>query len=248
LLALLLLLPLPGCEVDTTPLRPPPTPAIWAAPSFICPNEQTTVSWDAGDNFDDCTHPAAVVGGIGRTTFCKAILISNNAGLTNTPPVDRVEIQGSRSFTLAGTTTFTMEASLRETEWTHEESTLVTVVETGGRAQRFTFPGGCSGASPSWGGIGLRELLSPCVGVTAVCNVSGRILEIRSEDGRTAVVPPGDCVAELNGAADNLSARPVDFVAPPDLCGETVTSGGPPDLEIEVQVECNLDLPDCPAP
>jgi len=249
-LAALLILALPACELDTSVLRDAPTPAIWAVPSLLCPGEQTTVSWDIGGNFDDCTNPAAVVGSglFGHTTFCKSVILTNDAGLLHDVAVDRTENVGSRAYTLARTTTFTVEGSLRETDWTIEDTAVATVVETGGAAQRFTFTGGCSGATAAWGGVELRGRLSSCVGITSVCNVSRHVLDIRSEDGRFAVVDQGACVPEFNGAATNLTARPVDFTVTPDLCGSTVTSGGPPDLEIEVQVECNLDLPDCPAP
>jgi hypothetical protein len=253
ILSTVALLALPNCSLDTSVANLPLS--ITVEPAYVCPGEQVTVTWDAGEQDESCPTGLVGVGTPGAEPFERCVFVELNSSPTAVIWGDGVDRQtrGSRTVAIASTNTFTIRArsdnygghglSIDRTA-----TATATVIDSGPARQTFSFDGECVGSTAGWRPVSLRTLLSTCIEVQEVCNLSGDIVRLDDLDApgsRTVTLVPTACTSVFNGPATNLSAQSLTFTPRPDVCGSVTTSGAPPSLQISVQVACNRDLPAC---
>jgi hypothetical protein len=244
-----------SCSVDTTVASLPLS--ITVDPSFVCPAEAVTVAWDAGDQDDSstCRSPGLVGTTPGGTPFERCVFIE----LSSSPiPVEfgtsvRFQTRGSRSVPIETTNTFTVRAHSDNYRGhglaiDRTASATATVVDIGPAVQTFSSAGECAGSTPAWKAVNLRELLSSCVEVQEVCNLSSdtvRLDDAEAPGSRPVTLLPSMCTPVFNGRGTNLSVQNTSFTPRPDVCGSTTTSGPPPSINLSVRIACNRSLEGC---
>ena len=252
------LLPLSGCELDTSAV-PPPRFSVSVVPAFVCTGEEVAVTWDAGEQTDSpACRPGLVGSGVGDTPSrdeCILVDRSSSPSLSRWEGAGDIRSQGTIVVSVTETTTFDAHAAVASYEGSGrsvalDASATARVIEEteppGPTALPFTFAGDCAGAMPTWTGVDLKDQLSGCLEVLDVRNTSGESIELTdAESGRRATLAPGDATEVFNGRGADLTGRISGYVAPPGLCGAERTAGGPPSFGILVRVQCNRDLPTC---
>lgn len=258
-LVLVMALGLPGCEVDRS-ATPPPAISVSVEPEFVCTGEEVVVSWDAGDQTDSphC-RPGLVGTGVGdEPSRGECILIARTSApvVASWDGTEDLETRGSRTVTIESTTTFSATGSIADLgggSFEDTETATATVIEEtdppGPTTLPFQFPGTCSGATPSWEEVKVKDRTSGCLEVLNVCNASSDMIRLTDADdsSRTVTLAPGagSCTEIFNDRAPNLSGRIEGFEAPPGMCGPEMTTGTPPSFGIIVLVQCNRDMPTC---
>ena len=253
------LVPLSGCDLDTSAV-PPPNLSVSVVPAFICTGEEVAVTWDAGEQTDSpACRPGLVGGGVGDVPSrdeCILVDRSSSPSLPGWEGAADIRSQGTIVVSVTETTTFTAHAAVARYEGSGESvaldasATARVIQETeppGPTALPFTFAGACAGALATWTGVNLKDQLSGCLEVLEVCNTGAESIELAdAESGRRDTLTSDEpCTDVFNGRGPNLTGRISGFVAPPGLCGAERTSGVPPSFGILVRVQCNRDLPTC---
>jgi len=255
------LVPLNGCDVDNAAI-PPPRLSVSVIPAFLCAGEETVASWDAGDQTDSpACRPGLVGSGPGSgPSRDQCIIVSRSSPIVSAwDGSGDTETRGSVAVTVPVTTSFSAQATVANHPATHRSHTLAasataTVITEGDSvtptALRFTFAGGCVGATSTWTGVNLKESLSGCLEVVEVCNASGHTVELTDVDdtSRSERLITRQCTTRFNGRGPSLSGRIEDLPVDPRglRCGEERTTDGTPSFDITVSVLCNRDLSTCP--
>jgi len=258
---LIALVPWPACSLDRS-ISPPPTLSVSVVPAFICAGEEVAVTWDAGEQTDSrhC-RPGLVPGGfLDEPSRDECIFVDRSSSplVAAWDGTDDHETQGSVAVSVTETTTFDAHATVESYEGSGESfardasATARVIEETeppGPTALPFTFEGDCAGALATWKRVDLKDETSGCLEVLEVCSTGAESIELAdvdSDSGRRASLSPDDaCTDVFNGRGPNLTGRIDGYVTPPGLCGEEMTTGGPPSFGIRVLLQCNRDLPTC---
>ncbi len=258
IVGLAILVSLSGCTLQTSATAPAMV-SVSVSPEFICAGEAVQVSWDAGEQVDSPECRGDVVGHgplSGSTAVCTFVDRTSSPSIAAWDGTHDLRSVGTIGAAVDGTTTFTVRATVESYRGSGRAvdltaSATAQVIEVSATPLPFTFEGACRGGAPVWVPVMLKDRLSGCVEVIGVCNSSTHSIHIEDAENparHTTLAPAGRpeaCTDMFNGRGTNLAGRDLDFVPRPDMCGATLTSGGPPDFSILVRVQCNRNLDSC---
>lgn len=199
-----------GCFLNragTATLRlglPPVTSSV--EPTFICPGDPVTLTWDGGpvDGCESVGSDAAWGSGCEETIQRTAVTVESTPDLFAASPVPANETRGSRTVNPSADTSFTVGFTRAAGDLTYSQSVLVDVFDDDD-LQPASFPRVCFGGSGRWGALEVRPAgLRPGAGLPArmriieVCNPNGFQVDIESIDTATVFrLAGGECTGEI---------------------------------------------------
>ncbi|NIM94583.1 MAG: hypothetical protein GTO18_12860 [Anaerolineales bacterium] len=246
ILLLFLALILSGCYLDRSglPAEAEAATSFEVRPSFICPGESTTVTWDVPVH-SEC----------GGTSPCSSVisLISSPTNLIS-PAVRANEVSGSRSVSPPDDLSFRLEAIVCDERGCLDDPTIktgyVNVLHEEEGTLQAVFEGVCVGANAGHNPFQLD--LSPCSEIIAICNRSSEAIHVETRSyGRfdmRADLFPEECTTAFNDIpfpGTSLYARPLLSLDLGGYCGSLETSRIPGSLVLDIYISCNLDRDSC---